>query len=164
MISDIKVSKMKKKDLVIVSHLRKNAREVLANISRRSGFPISTIHDRIKSNAGGLIEKYSALLDYQELGFHARANVILKVAKKDKEQLREYLEKHQNINNLYKINNGYDFMFEAVFRNLIELEAFLEKIEDKFEILNRESYYIMGNIKREGFMADPKLIEVTIPY
>ena len=149
---------MKDKDLVILSHLRRNSREVLTRISRKSGIPISTLHDRIKAGVGGYINKYTVLLDFGKMGFNTRAKVTLKVAKDDKQKLLERLEKIPNVNSIYRINNGYDFMLDCIFRNMVELENFLEDIEARFEIQKRDIYYIISSIKQEEFAAQPSVV------
>ena len=152
---------IKRKDLLIVSLLRKNARETLTNMSKTIKMPISTIYDKLKSNEGGLIKKHTTLLDFSKIGFNTRASMLLRIKKSTRAQAREYLLKHQNINNVYKINNGYDFLVEVVFRHIREVEEFIEAIEEKFEIDAKEVYYLIDEIKREAFMSDPTLIHLV---
>jgi Lrp/AsnC family transcriptional regulator, leucine-responsive regulatory protein len=153
---------MKKKDLMIVSMLRKNARESLTNMSKRTKVPISTIYERLKSCNKGIITKFTSLIDFSQLGYATRANIMIKVHKNSKNALKEYLLKHQQTNSLYKINNGFDFLVEGVFQHLQELEDFLECIEDKFEIQNKQVHYIIDDIKRESFMAEPSSIDIFL--
>lgn len=149
---------MKKKDLLILSHLRQNARESLTKMSKKTKIPISTIYERMKDNSGGLVQKHTALLNFDELGYMARAHIKVKVPPVQKAEIKSYLEANENVNSLYKINNGYDFLVEAVFRHIVNLEEFVEKIEEKFDITDKDVYYIVDDIKRESFMADPILL------
>jgi len=79
----------------------------------------------------------------------------LKVNLNDRKEVKEFLERQQNINSLWKINNGYHFMCEMIFKNVNDLEDFLEKLEIKFKILKKEVYYIIDDILREDFMNHP---------
>lgn len=151
---------IQKKDLQIISNLRANSRQTLTNMSKSTKIPISTIYDRLKANEGKLIKRHTCLLDFNRLGFTTRANVLLRVDRSNREDLKEYLEKHRNVNSLYKINNNYDFLFEAVFKQIKELEEFLEQIEDKFKIKSKQVFYIIEDVKRESFLADPQILEV----
>lgn len=151
---------MKEKDLMIVSLLRRNARETLTNLSKRTKIPVSTIYERLKKCDDGIIHKFTSLIDFSKLGYNARANIMLKAHKSSKKELKDYLKKHHQVNSFYKINNGYDYMIEGIFRHLNELEEFLESLEEKFEIENRNVYYIISDIKRESFMSDPKLLKL----
>lgn len=145
------------KELIIMSLLRQNARETLTKMSRISQIPISTIYDKIKSQENGVIKKHTCIIDFAKLGFNTRASISIKVTKGKKEEMVEYLVKHPNINTIYKINNGFDYWIECVFKHIRELEDFLEYIEAKYGA-KKQVYYIIDDIKREAFMSDPELI------
>jgi DNA-binding Lrp family transcriptional regulator len=149
---------MNKKDLLIIAHLRNNARMPLTDMSRKTQIPVSTIFDRLKLNENNLIVKHTSLLDFAKLGYNTRANISLKVGKQDKEALKDYLVKHQSVNSLYKINNGFDFMFEGVFKQIKDMEDFLEQIDQKFDIQDKKSFFVIEDLKRESFMSNVNLI------
>ena len=152
---------IKKKDLLILSRLRKNARETLTSMSKATGMPISTIYDKLKLHQGGIINKHTTILDFNQLGFSTRAHITLKVKREQKEELQIYLAKHPHINSLYKINNGFDFLAESVFKHINDLEQFLETLEDKFEIVEKSVYYIINDIKREDFISNAVSLDLV---
>jgi DNA-binding Lrp family transcriptional regulator len=96
------------------------------------------------------------------LGFNARAKIMLKTKKEFKHDLKNYLTINQNINSIYKINNGYDYMIECIFKNMKELEDFIEAIDDKFGLEKKATYYIIDDIKREQFLSDPELLPMGV--
>ena len=149
-----------KKDLVVMAYLRQDSRMKLTKMSRLAKLPVSTIFDRMKYHEGGLIRRHVCLLDFPKLGFHTRANVMLGVGKHDKEQVKEHLQKSQNVNSIYRINNGFDFLVEVVFRNINDLEGFLESLECRFDIKQKKVHYIIDDIKREAFMSNPATIDM----
>lgn len=151
---------MSKKDLLILSSLRKDARMSLTNMSKSIRIPISTIFDRLRIHETNIIKKHTSLIDFEKLGYNTRANVCLKVDKDCREQARQFLVKHQNVNSVYKINNGYDFLIEAIFNNIKDLEQFLELMEEKYDARERQVYYLIEDIKREEFMADSNTLEL----
>ncbi|MEA3515204.1 MAG: Lrp/AsnC family transcriptional regulator [Nanoarchaeota archaeon] len=138
----------------ILCQLRKDARMPLTTMSRKTGIAVSTIFDKIKSYQGDLITKHTCLINFGNLGYSACAKIIVKVDREKREELKKYLNKNPNVNSLFKINNGYDFMFEAIFPNLKDIEDFLESMEDKFRITEKQVFYIIEDIKRECFMED----------
>lgn len=152
-----------KKDLLIVSNLRRNSRETLTNMSRATKIPISTIYDKLRLHEGGLIKKHTCLLDYNKLGYPTRANVMLRVDKPDRDAVKDFLVRHKNVNSVFKINNNFDFMAEMVFREIKELEDLLEALEDKFKIKAKQVFYIIEDIKREEFLAAPELLGLIEP-
>ncbi|MFH1134023.1 MAG: Lrp/AsnC family transcriptional regulator [Nanoarchaeota archaeon] len=146
---------MEKSDLMILMALRDNARQTLTDISKKTAVPISTIYDRMKSYDSDLVRRYTCLVDFATIGFNTHAMITLKVKREVREELRSFLNTAPNINCLFKINNGYDFLFEAVFRHLKELEDFLERLEEKFPVKEKHVYYIIEDIAREKFMSNP---------
>jgi DNA-binding Lrp family transcriptional regulator len=64
------------------------------------------------------------------------------------------------VNNLYKINNGFDFLIEGVFKSVQEAESFIDNIEENFEFRKLEVYYVTEEIKREGFMANKETLPI----
>ncbi len=154
---------LSKKDLVIITHLRKNCRETLTSISKKSSIPISTIYEKIKRSEGGIITKNTCLVDFAKLGFNTRAKIVIQANASGKSELLSFLMKNQNVNSVYKINNGYDFMIEGIFRNMRELEDFLELLQEKFRIKKQETYFIIDDLKREAFLSDPSILDLITP-
>lgn len=150
------------KELLILSHMRTNARLKLTKISRLTGIPVSTIFDRVKAGSPFVI-KHTTLIDFQQLGFTTRATIILRTTREEREALHEHIIHHAYVNNAYRINNGYDFLVEGVFRHLKELEEFMEHLEDKFTIKAKQVYYIIDDIKRETFLNTPEHLPLILP-
>ncbi|MGM5488724.1 MAG: Lrp/AsnC family transcriptional regulator [Nanobdellota archaeon] len=151
---------MKDNTLRLLSHFRRNARETLTKISRRTGIPVSTIFDRLKDFEQTIIRKHTSLIDFNKLGYVTRANITLKFDKEDRQKAAQYLQSHMNVNSLYKITNGFDYMAEVVFKNLFELEEFREELEERFNLHKIDMHFIIDDIKREEFMADEALLDM----
>jgi len=147
------------KYLVVFAYLRQNARLKLSKISRKTGIAISTIHDQLKAQKDNLIKKYTTLLDFEKLGYNAKLSFAISVSPDDKQKLRDFLLKNHKINSLYAINNGFDFLAEGIFKQIREAEQFVEKIEQEFEIKDKEVHYIVDELKQETFLSNP-----YIPY
>ena len=149
---------MKAKDLMIVNELRKNARETLTNISKKTHIPISTIYEKLKQNEGNLIIKHTSLINFAKVGFNARAKIMMRGMKETKIELRKHLLSNQNVNSMYRINNGYDFMVECVFKDMKELEEFVETLDERFGLEKKQVFYIIDDLKRETFLADTEIL------
>ena len=146
---------MNQKQYKLLGHLRKNSREKLTTISKKTNIPISTLFDTLKEIQGSLISKSTILLNYENLGYHARAKVFLKVDKEDKERLCKRLQFSNNVNSIYKINNNWNFIVETVHKNVKELDQFLEQLRSDFKIEDKQIHYLIEDIKREGFEVTP---------
>ena len=149
------------KDRKILVELRRDARAQLTHISKQTGIPISTIFDRLRNKVGGVIKRHVALLDFETLGFTTRAHICLKCTKTTRQKTYNMLVNHHNINSLYKINNGYDFLVEAIFRNIKEVEEFIERLEEEYGVRTKQVFYIIDEIAREQFFADQIRAKLT---
>lgn len=144
-----------KKDLIILSHLRNNARQKLTEISKKTGIPVSTVHDRIKVNEKNSINKHTTLIDFTKLGFNTKANIAIKVDRNSKETLQKFLSEHSSTNTLYKINYGFDFLGEFIFKDLNEAHNFVDCIEKNFKA-KTQLMNVIEEIKKEEFLTKPE--------
>lgn len=151
---------LKKKDLMLLALLRQDCRQSISELARKVKMPVSTVFDRLKKQNNAYINKTAALLNFPMLGFNARAHIMLKA--KDKDALINHLLKNPNINTVYKINNGFDFIVECIFHNIKELEDFVEQLEIRSLIKNKDVHYIIEDIKKETFLSDLNLLDMLV--
>ncbi len=152
------MKRLNKKELLILLELRKNARETLTTISKRTGVPVSTIFDKLKNNIHHLVKKHTVLLDFPQLGYGAKIHVMLKVHKDYREEARQFLLRNPYVNSAYRVNNGYNYLVEAVLRDLTHVEIFLEELESNFKIEEKQVFYIIDDLKQEAFLDNNELI------
>ena len=149
---------MKKSDMLLMVHLRRNARTSLTKIARNTNIPISTLYEKLKTKSGNLFKKFTTIVDFGAIGFNSRVTVVVKTRFDKRDDMLNYLLRHPNVNNVYRINNGFDFQYEAIFRNLKEQEDFMEDFDNLFPIKKREMFYVIDDVKREGFLEDFSLV------
>ena len=153
---------MNQKDYVIISHLRQNARESLTSISRKTKIRVSTIYEKLKRSENSVIVKNTCLVDFSKLGFNTRASIFIQSSLDKKQALLSHLLKSNSVNSVYKINNGFDFMVESIFKNMLELEEFIENLRVSFKVKRAETYYIISDLKREAFLSSPETLSLII--
>lgn len=144
---------LRRKDLLILSYLRRNARQRLTRISRHTHIPVTTIYDNVRKYERDFITKHAALLDFRKLGFDAKVNIALKVDG-SKSELLEYLQSHSNVNSLYRTASEYGLLVEAVFRNSRDVDVFLDELSDRFRIEKSLVLNVTDDLKRESFMTE----------
>ncbi|MBA3064613.1 Lrp/AsnC family transcriptional regulator [Candidatus Woesearchaeota archaeon] len=144
---------------MILTHLRADSRKSLAMISRETNIPISTIFDKVNKLGKSTISKYSPLLDFQKLGFGIRINFALKANDKRKQEFKDFLLKNKNVNSMLRLNNGFDFFIETVFRDMKGLEEFSESLEP-FKIKKKKEFFIIEDLKKEDFFTKPEHIKL----
>ena len=144
---------LERRDLAIITRLRENARQRLTNISRRTHIPVTTIYDNLKRYEKWFIKKHTCLIDFEKLGFNARAKVALKT-NGSKTDLLDYLQNHPNVNSLYRTSSEFDVLAEIIFQELRDVDEFLEMISRKFEIEKSFVINITENLKQEEFLTE----------
>jgi DNA-binding Lrp family transcriptional regulator len=140
-----------KADMKVFSTLRENGRMTLTEISKKTNIPVSTIYERLRGYYGDIIKRYTVLLDFTKLGYSVRVSLFLKVNNNQREKLLKYLKVQHNVNNAYRINNGFDILCEAVFIDMVAAEQFSKDIEQKFHTSKVQLFYILEEVKHEGF-------------
>lgn len=150
---------LSRKELLFLSCLRRSARKNLTTIAREVGIPVSTLFERLRRLESSHIMRHTTLLNFDALGYGTRAKLLIGVRKKDKEALRNFLSRSGYVNSVFKITNGYDFMVEAVFSSMGEVEQFWENMEDKFSITRKSVHFIIEDVEREKFLSDRKFLQ-----
>lgn len=141
---------LNEKELAILSILRQNSRTSLADISRKTNIPISTVFDIIRKQENTHIKRYTSLLNFPKLGYHVRVNFAVKIGKEKEKNFFEFLQQEKRINNIQKISSGY--YIDAVFTSMKEFSEFSEQL-DNYEPKGKKEIHIIEELKKEMFMA-----------
>jgi DNA-binding Lrp family transcriptional regulator len=147
-----------KRDLLILSCLRANARCRLAEVSRRTHIPISTLFEKLRSYHGTVLTKTTSLLDFSAIGFSTRAHLLIRCTKQ-RDAVKQTLLANHNVNSLYRVNNGHDYLAECIFRTMHDAETFAEHLRTTYDAVIRIQY-VLADLKRETFLSDPSLVHV----
>jgi Lrp/AsnC family transcriptional regulator for asnA, asnC and gidA len=144
---------MDSKDLLILAALREDARMSFADMSKKTEIPSSTLFDRVRFLESRVIKRHVSLIDFEKLGFGTIVKMAVKVDRKDRESLGDFLLSTRNVNSVYRIDNEFDFFFEGIFRNMNELRRFREDLREKFKLEAESVFYIIEELKREDFLS-----------
>lgn len=137
----------------VISYFRNNARTSLTKLSRITKIPVSTIFDKLKEfETTKIILKHTALIDFKNIGYAIRSQMLITAPQTTKNKLQEFLVKNPKVNTIFRINNGYDFLVETIFKTLEELDEFTKEL-DHYEIKEKKEFFIMEDIKREEFLT-----------
>ncbi|PIZ50604.1 hypothetical protein COY27_06700 [Candidatus Woesearchaeota archaeon CG_4_10_14_0_2_um_filter_33_13] len=141
---------LNEKELEIIKHLRKDARTSLLSISDVVQMPTSTIYDKInKMKKEKIITGYTALVDFKKLGINHHSKVVIKVIPEHKNELLRFLQGQENVNSIYHINSGYDFMVEVLSKDIKDHLELVEKIKNSFNITEIYQYQVVDEVIRE---------------
>ena len=141
---------IKENDLKIISLLRRNSREKITSISRKTKIPVSTVYDRIKANNGKIIKKNVSLIDFSKLGYSIRMHLLLRTSQRDK--IENFSLKNQNVNSVFRIDGDYDYSLDCIFKDMGEIQEFLNIVNSSFAIEKMSICYVLDEIVREKFL------------
>lgn len=140
---------LKEKEKLLIKELRENSRITLVDLNKKLGIPVSTLAFMLKKLKSNVILKHYSVIDNIALGYNIRVNFEISALKK--EQLKEYLTTHPNINTLSTVLNGIDYIFDAYFKTFREFVDFKDSL-NQFEIKSIEEKFILEELKSEGFI------------
>lgn len=141
---------MKQNDLKILSLLRKDGRQSLTELSKRTNIPVSTLHDKLKRQTPLFIKKHTCLLNFDALGYQLRMMIMLRSP--DKERAALFIHDQPNINSAMKLDGDYDYVLECIFRNVAELQDFLTALQSAICLEKIKTSYVVEELARERFL------------
>lgn len=111
------------KDMHILEVLKKNSHLSIGKISRKTGIPVATVHNRIKklSNAG-VIKCYTIEIDPAKLGKKMVAYVMVKATRKsDHSMLLHKIIKHELVEEGAMVTGEFDLIFKVRVKDMDDL-------------------------------------------
>jgi len=111
------------KDLQILEMLRANSRLSEQKIAKKTGIPMTTVHNRTKKMRElGIIEGYTVRLNHAKLGKPLIAYVLLKaVNQADQSELLEYIARIPQVCEVAMVTGDFDIMLKARIGDMDEL-------------------------------------------
>jgi DNA-binding Lrp family transcriptional regulator len=141
-------------DLKVLKKLRADSRATLTAMSNSLGMPVSTVFEKVKKLRKSVVVKCVDLVDFEKLGFVVRANFMVRTEERKREQLKELVLKHKNVNSVFRTNNGFDFFIETIFSDMKQLNAFCEQLD--LLRAKRRMHFVVEELKRECFHPYPE--------
>lgn len=145
--------KMGKRDTALLRALRSNARLSLTQMSRLTKIPISTLFDKLKVHEKKTILKHTSIVDFSMLGFNTKVQFLIRAPNQVRERLKSHLSSLEQINTVFRITNGFDFLVEGIFERVQDVHFFKNKLEHDFKEIECHTHFVVEDVKREGFFA-----------
>ena len=136
----------------ILDELKKNSKLSEQKISRKTGIPMTTVHNRIKKlRELGIIETYTLRLDYAKLGKPITAFILLKtIHGADQKELLMQISKIPNVYEVAMVTGEFDLLFKARIASMEELNKIvvqgLRKQKNVGETVTMVCYEIVERI------------------
>jgi Lrp/AsnC family transcriptional regulator for asnA, asnC and gidA len=114
-------------DMRIIGSLTGDARKPYKKIAQELGVSDSTVRKRIgRMIEDGIIKEFTVLLDYHALGRIIKAFIGLRVQPPRLKGIVEHLQENPDVQVLYRTTGDVDLFVEVIFKDMEELNGFLE--------------------------------------
>jgi Lrp/AsnC family transcriptional regulator for asnA, asnC and gidA len=114
-------------DLKIIQVLNRDARKPYKAIAEELSVSDVTVRKRIRSMLEeGVIKQFNVLLDYHKLGRIIKAFIGLKVQPPKLREIVGHLIENPDVQVLYRTTGEADLFVEVIFKDMEELNSFLE--------------------------------------
>jgi Lrp/AsnC family transcriptional regulator for asnA, asnC and gidA len=136
-------------DMRIIKCLIENARATYRSIAEEVGVSEATVKNRIdRLMEGGIIKRFTVILDYYKLGRAIKAFIGLKVQPARLQDVVEHIRKNPDVHVLYRTSGDVDLLFEVIFKKMEDLNEFLERELRLKGILGTVVTIVIGPYKR----------------
>ncbi|PIN85692.1 MAG: AsnC family transcriptional regulator [Candidatus Diapherotrites archaeon CG11_big_fil_rev_8_21_14_0_20_37_9] len=137
-------------DFDLLRVIEKDAKLSLRKVAKKAGVSVATVMNRLhKLEKDGVIKNYSAVLDYEKLGYEFQAIIDVNVSKGMLFQVEKKIAAHPNVAAVYDITGHFDVMVIAYFKSRRSLDAFLKKVQGYEFVQKTETRIILNTIKEE---------------
>jgi len=113
------------KDRIILTELKKNARNSTKNIATKVKIPRVTVHDRIqKMIERGIIKSFNVKIDYKKIGLHSNVFIFVSFLYNTDVSQRELANRIAKIPGVYEvhiISGEYDLLLKVRGTSLEEI-------------------------------------------
>jgi DNA-binding Lrp family transcriptional regulator len=134
------------KDQKILGELKKNSRETIRNIAKKTGLRPSTVHQRIqKLEKDGTIEKYTLKISKNAAG----ENFVVYMLVQSGKNIEPHILSSPNIKEVYGITGEYDLLFKMKFKDVDSFNSFLLKFREAKGIKKTLTMVATVEIKEE---------------
>ncbi len=137
-------------DEKILKEYLRDARQSYREVARRTGVSPGTVVSRIKEmEEKGIIQKYSALLDYEKLGYELTVITEITVSKGMIVEVAEEIKGHRQACAIYNVTGDSDVMVLAKFKTRDELSNFTKAVLKIPNVERTRTHLVLITLKED---------------
>ncbi len=138
-------------DKKILNVLLDDSRLSYREIAKKVGVSVATVMHRVnRLQKEKIIKKYTAVLDYEKLGYDVEITIHLKIGKGKLIELENKIAKTKNVFAVYDVTGKSDAIVIARFKNRRSMDNFLKQIQTYDFVERTETSLILNTIKEES--------------
>lgn len=137
-------------DLAIIRELIKDSRASYRSIAKKLGISVATVASRVTAlEKNGVIKGYTALVDYEKLGYEITAIIELTISKGKLIEVQRQVAEKSNVSNVYDVTGETDSIIVARFKNREELNRFVKWLLSIPYIERTLTHLVLGIVKED---------------
>ena len=138
-------------DKKILNILVDNSRLSLRQIAKKVNVSVATVMHHIKKlEQERVIEKYTAKLDYEKVGYDVEVMIEIRISKGKLFEVEKKIAYHPNVFAIYDVTGSFDAVILARFPTRRQMDNFLKKIQTYEFVERTETKLILNTIKEEN--------------
>ena len=134
---------------VLEEYLR-DSRQSIREVARKIGVSSGTVASRLKElENSGVIRRYSALLDYEKLGFEITAITEITISEGRMLEVGEMIAKLKPAYGIYNVTGDSDIMVVCKFRTRKELSDFTKGLLILPHVERTKTHLVLNTFKED---------------
>jgi DNA-binding Lrp family transcriptional regulator len=134
----------------ILNALIKDSRRSYRELAKEAKVSIATISNKIREfNKKEIIKKYTAIVDYDQLGYDMHVMINIKVSQGKETVVEKKLFNSHNVTAIYDATGEFDVLVIARFKNRQALDKYLKQIQ-AYEFVERTQTQLILNTIKES--------------
>ena len=142
-------------DRKILNVLVDSSRLSLRQIAKKVGVSVATVMHHInRLEKEKVIEKYTAKLDYEKIGYDVEVIIEIRISKGRLIDVEKKIATHPNVFAIYDVTGTFDAVILARFKTRRQMDSFLKKIQTYEFVERTETKLILKTIKEESIEVE----------
>lgn len=140
-------------DKEIINNLILDSRLSYRKIASKLKVSVATVMHHVNQlEKDGIIKKYSAIIDYDKIGYDIEVLIEIKISKGKLFMIEKKIASNPNVFAVYDTTGEYDATILARFRNRRNMDNFLKKIQTYDFVERTHTKLILNTIKEEKML------------
>ena len=142
-------------DKKILNVIVNSSRLSLRQIAHKVGVSVATVmHHVNKMEKDRTIEKYTAQLNYEKIGYDVEVIIEIRISKGKLFDVEKKIATHPNVFAIYDVTGNFDAIILARFKTRRQMDSFLKKIQTYEFVERTETKLILRTIKEESIEVE----------
>lgn len=134
----------------VLEEYLKDSRQSIREVARIVGVSSGTVASRLREmQEAGIIRRYSAILDYEKLGYELTAITEVTVSDGKMIEVCETVAKMSQATGVYNVTGDADIMIVGKFKNRRELSDFTKKLLTIPHVQRTKTHLVLNTLKED---------------